>query len=157
MDKDTFMDTILMARRMQLAADELSNPANAGTYYLSFADEEGFLGGVFVEAHGIITAVEKATEMGLNPGGEVACWGPVPPPIDSSMNRLLSKEEVEASPPKDSAIIDIADERHLHQEDDECGEVNSSIDYGKPCIRFKGHDEYDGQRNHITESGVWWT
>lgn len=97
------------------------------------------------------------TGMGLNPGGEVACWGPVPPPIDSSMNRLLSKEEVEASPPKDSAIIDIADERHLHQEDDECGEVNSSIDYGKPCIRFKGHDEYDGQRNHITESGVWWT
>lgn len=145
------------ARIAQLAVNELTDPTNAGVYYLSFADESGFLGGVFVEAHGIITAVDKATDMGLNPGGEVMCWGPVPPPIDESMNRLLTKEEVEASPPKDPTIVDIADERVLHQDEDECGEVNPNVENKKPCIRFKGHAEYDGQRNHITESGVWWT
>ena len=53
-------------------------------------------------------------------------------------------------------IVDIADERKAHEDDDECGESHPLLDHGKPCIRFKGHDAYDGQRNHITESGVWW-
>lgn len=26
---------------------------------------------------------------------------------------------------------------------------------GRPCVRFKGHAEYDGQRNHITSAGEW--
>jgi hypothetical protein len=143
------------ARALQLEINEMSNPANAGVYYLSFATEGEFLGGVFIEAHGIITATEKAHELGINPGGEVACWGPVPPPVASAMDRLLSKEEVETVPPADIRIKDIANERKLHDGEDECGATHPQIGHGKPCIRFKGHAEYDGQRNHITESGEW--
>lgn len=153
---DSFLEMARRARIAQLIANELSDPKNAGVYYLSFADEDGFRGGVFIEAHGVVSAAEKASELGINPGGEVACWGPVPPPVDSAMNRLLSKEEVKATPPKDISIEDIADERHLHDGEDECGATNPKIDNGSPCIRFKGHAEYDEQRNHITAAGFWW-
>jgi hypothetical protein len=42
-------------------------------YYISFASDSEFLGSVIVEAHGPLTAVERATERGINPGGEAAC------------------------------------------------------------------------------------
>lgn len=143
------------AREYQAIARELSDPNNAGVYYLSFADEDGFRGGVFVEAHGIMTAVQKATLMDINPGGEVACWGPVPPPVESGMNRLLSKEEVETTPPRDISMYDIAAERNEHEGDETCGATHAQIGNGRPCVRFKGHAEYDGQRNHVTEAGAW--
>lgn len=154
-DYEVFVETARKARILELTASELSDPDNKGVYYLSFADETGFLGAVFIEAHGIVTATEKAHELGINPGGEVACWGPVPPPVDEGMNRLLSKEEVSTIPPKDLSIEDISEEAAEHEGDDICGATHAQIGNGRPCVRFKGHHEYDGQRNHITKRGEW--
>lgn len=150
-------DAILQARKLQVALDELSDPANKGIYYLSFATDEGFQGGVFIEAHGIITALDKANDLGIAPEGEVMCWGPIAPPEEQWLNRLLTEEEVESCQPQDPSINDIADEQKARAEDSiDCGATNPDVDYGRPCIRFQGHDRYDGQRNHVTESGAWW-
>jgi len=69
-------------------------------WYLSFATDEGFLGGVYIEAFGSLSALTTACVLGLNPGGEVACWGPIPVelmnlhvPVEKR-TRLLSMEEI---------------------------------------------------------------
>lgn len=97
--EEEFMGVAMRARAAQLAIDELSNALNEGVYYLSFASEAGFLGGAFVHAHGIITAVERTNDLGINPGGEVACWGPIPPPDSGVMDRLLTKQEIDNARP----------------------------------------------------------
>jgi hypothetical protein len=67
-------------------------------YYLSFATDSEFLGAAIVEAHGEVTATERATKLGINPGGEVLCWPvgkrhlhKVPPDL---RNKLLTEAEV---------------------------------------------------------------
>jgi hypothetical protein len=40
-------------------------------YYLSFADESGWLGACFVKSLAEFTAIAQAHIMGVNPGGEV--------------------------------------------------------------------------------------
>lgn len=65
-------------------------------WYISFADGP-FLGGVHVEAETFVDAVFKTKELGINPGGEalgMALPGMVP--ADQYVNRLLTKEEIEA-------------------------------------------------------------
>jgi len=69
-----------------------------GWFYLSFANERRFLGAVIVWAHGILTAIESAAAMGIDPGGEVLCYaiarqqiGRVPADL---RNRLLTEAEV---------------------------------------------------------------
>lgn len=69
-------------------------------WYLSFADEDSFLGGAYIQAFGTMSAVTTATVLGLNPGGEVAAWGPIPDdqmdlhvPVENRM-RLLSQKEI---------------------------------------------------------------
>lgn len=49
-----------------------------GWYALSFAGEEGWLGGCYVEAQGPGHAVLVSIRHGCNPGGEVAILGPLP-------------------------------------------------------------------------------
>lgn len=81
----------------------LTEEMDAGLFawwYLSFADEDRFLGGAYIQAFGTMSAVTTATVLGLNPGGEVAAWGPIPDeqmnlhvPVENRM-RLLSKEEI---------------------------------------------------------------
>lgn len=90
-------EVVFQARLLQLTLNELAEPENKGIYYLSFADDEGFLGGVFTEAHGIITAIERVNELGINPGGEVMCFGPGPMPNPGCLDRLLSKDEINAA------------------------------------------------------------
>lgn len=92
-------DIIFQARALQLSLNEMSKPENKGIYYLSFADEERFLGGVFTEAYGIVTAIENTHELGINPGGEVMCIGPGPAPRPEYLNRLLTKGELEEAAP----------------------------------------------------------
>jgi len=70
-------------------------PDEPGCYYLSFADDEGWLGGVFVDANNDMAAYFGVTMRGLNPGGEVMILGPGPRPDDEFMNRLLSREDME--------------------------------------------------------------
>lgn len=40
-------------------------------WYLSFATEDTFLGGLYIRARGTVSAVDKAIKLGLNPGGQV--------------------------------------------------------------------------------------
>lgn len=66
-------------------------------WFLSFASEEAFLGGLFLEAHGVIHAIQEAYRRGINPGGSVQ--GHTVPqehlPPRSYLNRLLTKQEME--------------------------------------------------------------
>jgi hypothetical protein len=85
------------ARRAALIAEEHRHAAR--WHYLSFADDEGFLGGVIVRSYGFLTAIQRATDLGINPGGEVIST-PIPRkdlwrvPTDLR-NRLLSEDEVQ--------------------------------------------------------------
>ena len=43
-------------------------------FYISFANETGFLGATVVEADNPPAALQEATRLGINPGGEAAIW-----------------------------------------------------------------------------------
>ena len=84
------------ARRAAIIAEEHRHAAL--WHYLSFADDSGFRGGAIVRAHGFLTAVQRATDLGINPGGGVMCW-PIPRKdlwrVQPDLrNRLLSEDEV---------------------------------------------------------------
>lgn len=68
-------------------------------FWLSFADERGFLGVTIVEAGGIIEATVRARMHDANPGGEVQAviLDPDNLPDESLRNRLLSEEELRAN------------------------------------------------------------
>jgi hypothetical protein len=88
-------------RRLQaMLGDELRN-GEPQWWWLSFVDPdrpEGdrFLGVVIVEARGPTTATQRAHDLGINPGGEVAIV-PLPgPPRPEDRERLLTRAEVQA-------------------------------------------------------------
>lgn len=66
-------------------------------FYLSFADDNGFLGAIYIEARGFVSAVEMTKFLGINPGGEV--MGVEVPveylPPEDKREILLSKEDME--------------------------------------------------------------
>lgn len=80
--------------REVLAKERDENPLR--WWYLSFANDAGFLGAVIVRAHGMGDACDQAHLRGINPGGEVqgrgapACFAPP----ESFQNRLLTKAEI---------------------------------------------------------------
>ncbi len=82
--------------RARLLREEVRR--SLGWFYLSFAAGDEFLGATIVWAHGILSALERASELGINPGGEVLCC-PIPRrllrrvPADLR-DRLLSESEV---------------------------------------------------------------
>jgi hypothetical protein len=69
-----------------------------GWFYLSFATKYQFRGAAIVWAHGVLTAIKRASDLGINPGGEVLCYA-IPRkhlrsvPTDMR-HRLLSEAEV---------------------------------------------------------------
>jgi hypothetical protein len=68
-----------------------------GWWWLSFADDTGFLGVAIVEAGGIMEAAVAAKLAGCNPGGEVLAY-PIPVdklPVEKLRNRLLSRDDLE--------------------------------------------------------------
>lgn len=82
----------------KLLADERSEPMR--WWYLSYASDEGFRGGVYIEAHGPVEAAYLARHRNLSPGGQVQMIL-VPPehvPEDRYRNRLLTREEIETMP-----------------------------------------------------------
>jgi len=84
------------AKRARLIDEEHHHTAR--WHYLSFATDCEFLGAAIVRAHGVITATQRAADLGINPGGEVMCQ-PIPrkevPRVPADLrNRLLSAEEV---------------------------------------------------------------
>lgn len=86
----------------KLLAEEAKNPL--GSWYLSYAKESGFCGGVYIEAHGPTEAAYLSNKRGYSPGGELLTIGPLPPdkcPDRKYFNRLLTKEEIRAANPDD--------------------------------------------------------
>jgi len=81
-------------RIAQLKSEEYQQPL--GWWYLSFA-EDVFLGGCIVEAHGIITAIKRAHQLGIDPGGEVRSQklDLERLPAEGYRNRLLTMAEVD--------------------------------------------------------------
>jgi hypothetical protein len=84
------------ARRAAIIAEEHRHAAR--WHYLSFADGSGFRGGAIVPSYGFLTAIQRATDLGVNPGGEVMCTPltrkdllRVPAEL---RNRLLSEDEI---------------------------------------------------------------
>lgn len=77
----------------QLEQEEANEPLK--WFYCSFATEHKFLGGVFVQAHGVLDAATRTHWMGINPGGEMAALE-IPDvarlPKVKYRNVLLSKE-----------------------------------------------------------------
>jgi hypothetical protein len=85
------------ARRAAIIAEEHRHAAR--WHYLSFADDTAFLGGVIVRSYGFLTAIQRATDLGINPGGEVM-QTPIPRKdlwrVPKELrNRLLSEDEVQ--------------------------------------------------------------
>ena len=73
-------------------------------WYLSYADEYGFRGGLYIEAHGPAEATYLSNHRGYSPGGEVITIGPLPAdhtPDRRFFNRLLTKEEIQQANPDD--------------------------------------------------------
>jgi len=75
-----------------------STAPSSGWSFLWFASEDRFLGGAIVAANGIGAALQRATKLGINPGGEVTCW-PIQQkhlkdiPVDMQ-ERLLTESEI---------------------------------------------------------------
>ena len=88
---------VLDQRTKQLLAAESREPEQF--FYLSFAEPKpphgrGFLGACIVRAYGILTAVDRAWNLGINPGGEVLCM-PVSHCNPELLDRLLTRKEAE--------------------------------------------------------------
>lgn len=92
MDKASEFDRI-MARKHQLLQEEATQPEQ--WWWLSFADHDGFRGGVLTKARGFISAIQKATELEINPGGAVRGMPCNPPPEHLQYaDQLLSYQDV---------------------------------------------------------------
>ncbi len=66
-------------------------------WYLSYASEEGFRGGVIVRAFGFIHACHRARDLQINPGGQIRGF-PVPAPAvppAKYLDKCLTKAELE--------------------------------------------------------------
>ena len=57
--------------RAMTVDDEVIERVVSDLWWLSFADDDGFLGAVLVNAISYLDAVQLATMLGLNPGGEI--------------------------------------------------------------------------------------
>jgi hypothetical protein len=81
-----------------VVAEEQKKPI--GWWYTSFANGV-FLGGCIVEAQGPATAIKRAHELGINPGGETMTWEIVPEHVPPAVyrNRLLNKTLVDEAFP----------------------------------------------------------
>lgn len=69
--------------------------------WLSFCDSdrpegEQFLGVIILRARDVVEGARRAHRLGINPGGQVACWQ-IPrdeEPPEEFTNRLLTKEDI---------------------------------------------------------------
>ena len=94
-------DRTRKARIAKLLKEESAQPQK--WWWLSFADETGFLGAVVTRAHGITTAIMKTHSLGINPGGEVAGFELADEMMDTPEGRkhtqfadqLLSKKDID--------------------------------------------------------------
>ena len=66
-------------------------------FYLSFADEQGFIGALIIAGSDFLHAIGNARTLGLHPGGEVAGKDITDFPEQPAefVGRLLSREDLE--------------------------------------------------------------
>ena len=86
----------LRKRNAQLIAQE-REAANGktGFWYLSYADEASFNGGVVVRAYGLVHACQRARDLQINPGGQIH-GVPCPPdkvPHPKYLDKLLGQPQ----------------------------------------------------------------
>ena len=85
------------ARRALLITEERQRKAR--WIYLSYATGYEFLGAAIVRGHGFLTAIQRASDLNINPGGGVMHrpldWRHMKRIPADLRNRLLSKEEVD--------------------------------------------------------------
>jgi len=95
MTQRTNGETVNVEKRItELLEEESTQPLR--WWYLSYADEHNFRGGIIVEARGFATAVSYANRLMISPGGEVQGIE-VPAdqlPGESYRYRLLTLEEL---------------------------------------------------------------
>lgn len=77
----------------ELLAEDLKH--EPGWWWLSFADESGFLGACIVCGAGMMEATIIARGLGCNPGGEVLGEELENLPPDEYRERLLSREDID--------------------------------------------------------------
>lgn len=86
------------ARVAKIQAEEAQKPVK--WWYLSFAGEEGFRGGLFLKGRGFADCIRESHNLGLNPGGEVMIME-VPKrnglPAANYRYKLLDKKELQAA------------------------------------------------------------
>ena len=85
------------ARRAVLITEERQHKAR--WFYLSFATGYEYLGAAIVRGHGFLTAIQRASDLNINPGGGVMHrplnWRHMKRIPADLRDRLLSAEEVE--------------------------------------------------------------
>lgn len=91
-------------------------------YYISFATDDGFLGATVVEASSSESALEEATRLGINPGGEAAILE-VPEGFENEarqmLNRLVGLDEM---------LTQHGGKRHGDLSDEHRGRVENAAD-----------------------------
>jgi hypothetical protein len=90
-----------LIKRMAWLADQERRSGTLEPYFLYFTDPEKpagqrFLGACIVEAHGLITAVQRAHQLGINPGGAVIPYDTPPHDLDMRDRLITSEEEMAA-------------------------------------------------------------
>ena len=88
----------LRKREAELIEEERKQTKGETSFwYLSYAGETKFNGGVIVRAYGFVHACHRARDLGINPGGEIRGF-PVPSghaPPAKYLDKCLSKVELE--------------------------------------------------------------
>lgn len=69
-------------------------------WWLSFTDPDQFLGVVIVQAPTLAAAITRSHKLGVNPGGQIAGTGAIPPGFiaETWRDRLLSRDEAGSIP-----------------------------------------------------------
>jgi hypothetical protein len=83
-----------MITRLRVAALVAAEATNdTEWWWLSFANDEEFLGLVLIKAGGLMSAVSATHMLGINPGGQVAGWPlpGIPDPPERYVYRLLDR------------------------------------------------------------------
>lgn len=101
-------------QRIRELADAEIEAKGWACYYLSWADEDKWLGGAYVYAYGPITARLRCAGMRITPGGQcmiIKLPADYPPPAPEYRNRLLNREELLEIDPDSKSLAEFKKEQ----------------------------------------------
>jgi hypothetical protein len=108
------LDEAARLRRM-ISEEMVQSKLVQSWFYISFADDDGFRGGCYIQAFGPASAMLRANVEKISPGGEARVF-PIPREAErmipaDARNRLLTKAELERySPLKSMKDLEAEDE-----------------------------------------------